>query len=169
MLAPATSTRLAWSGLQEGGLRQIGSAPSFRYKRSMAYEGSERWGTESWCVIKVRITIGCDSEVCRRGALISYAGGQDVSGQRSSDFAEIGGPGVRNCWARMDTYQWNRHRLPKAGSHSVRSLRHLARNLSALGSMETQTITGCHRTGTAHLPKGAKPPGAGRCRRLDSG
>jgi hypothetical protein len=70
----------------------------------MVYEGSERWGLESWCVIKVRITVGCDVEVCRRGALISYAGGREVSDGSSPDFAEIEGPGVRKCWARMDTY-----------------------------------------------------------------
>ena len=46
-----------------------------------------------------------DIEVLRRGALISYAAGQEVSDLCSPDFAEIGGPGVKNGWARMDTYR----------------------------------------------------------------
>jgi hypothetical protein len=46
----------------------------------------------------------CAVEVCRPGALTSYAVGQGVSGPSITDLAEIGGPGVKKFRARMDTY-----------------------------------------------------------------
>jgi hypothetical protein len=57
MLAYAMSKQLAWSGLQKGGLRQTGSAPSFRYRRSLAQEDRNDGASRQRSLIKVCVAI----------------------------------------------------------------------------------------------------------------